>query len=151
MATSFRVGAIAAFLIAATVTAGVVCIGATGKGTNDDEKLTKLFVERTKLADKAYEACDAAYQAGMLTLDVVLTAVNERAEAKLALCKTKAERLTIREEQVKLIKSYEAKIKAFNDAAAKGGEFHNQYMAGVERVKAEIALELEKREAPAAR
>src|SRR6516165_7503427 len=89
MATSFRVGAIAACLIAAAMTAGVVCIGATGKELKDDEKLTKLFEERAKLAEQAFDAYRVGYDAGTITLESLLASANELADAKIPLCKTK--------------------------------------------------------------
>jgi hypothetical protein len=149
MTTSFRFGLIAACLIAAAMTAGVVCIGATGKEVKDDT-LTKLFDERAELAEKAYQCYAVAYQAGTVTLDSLLVANKEMAEAKLPNCKTKKERIGARETQVKNAKDIEAQIRALNNVNAKGGEFEKLYLAGVERVKAEIALELERRDAAGA-
>jgi hypothetical protein len=80
----------------------------------------------------------------------LLAATSELAEAKLALCKTKAEKIAVRNKQIELAKDHEAKIKALSDVLARGGEADKLARAGVERVKAEIALELEKRDAAGA-
>jgi hypothetical protein len=132
------------------LTAVVVCRAATDNGASNDDKLTKLLNERVELAERYHKACDVYYEAGQVTFDSLLAATTELYEAKLALCKTKAERIVVREKQTDLLKEYEKKIKALSDVQARGGEADKLYKAGVERVKAEIALELEKRDAASA-
>jgi hypothetical protein len=103
-----------------------------------------LFEERAKTAEKAYTACSNAYLTGTLGLDQVLNASNELTNAKLALCKTKDDRFTVRQADVVREKSIEDRIKALANANAKGGEAENLFRASLNRVNAEIALELEK-------
>lgn len=150
MATSFRVGAIASCFIAAVMAAGVICVGASGKDIRDDDKLTKLLEERATLAEKAYQSYAVAFQAGTVTLDSLLAANSGMADAKLPVCKTKKERIAVREDQFNNAKGIEAQIKALNAVNARGGEFEKLYKAGVERATAEIALELERRDAAGA-
>ncbi len=149
MATSFRVGAVAACLIAAAMAAGVVCVAAE-KEMMESDTLSRLRDERVKLAEKAYIACVVAYEGGTIEFDTVLRTANELTDAQLAVCKSKAQRIRTLEDAVKRQKDHEAKIKALNDVQAKGGEDDKHARAGVERVKAEIALELEKRGAAGA-
>jgi outer membrane protein TolC len=129
------------------MTASVVSIGATGTEAKDDDKLTKLFEERASLAKKAYDAYETQYHTGRVSFDTVLGAANEVAEAELLLCKTKAQRIGVREKQVKIAKDREEFVKARYPTGVTEAEVHT---AGVGRVKAEIALELEKRDAPSA-
>ena len=123
---------------------------ATDKDAKADDALTKLLKERAKLADDSYQACSVGYEAGTIILDTVLAASNELTDAKLALCDTKAQRIAVLKDQVKRLKDWEAKIKALNSVMAKGGEDDKLARTGVQRVKAEIALELEKRDTPPA-
>jgi osmotically-inducible protein OsmY len=150
MAASSRVGSVVACLIGTALFVAVVCDAATERALKDDDSLTKLFAQRAELAEKAYQSYAVAYQAGTVTLDSVLAANFELAEAKLPLCKTKKERIGVLEKQLQIAKDYEAQIKALNNVNAKGGEFEKLYRTGVERVKAEIALELERRDAASA-
>jgi hypothetical protein len=147
MAASFRAGGVAACLLCAALASPIVCGAPPEKDAKADDKLTKLFEDRAKLADQDFAACEVAYEAGTLALDSALAAANELAEAKLALCKTKAEKIAVREKQVERAKVAEAKISALNGVQAKGGEFEKLFRSGGERVKAEIALEEEKRAA----
>jgi predicted acylesterase/phospholipase RssA len=146
VATSFRAGAIAACLIAAAMTAGVY-VAAADKETKNGDTLARLRQERANLAQKAYTACVVGYEAGTIELDTVLRTANELTDAQLAVCESKAQRIRTREDAVKRLKDHEAKIKVLNGVQAKGGEDDKLARAGVERVKAEIALELERREA----
>ncbi len=136
------IGACLCCLIARVV---VVCGAAPEKGDKSD-KLQQLLEERAKLADEAYQACVVFYQAGTRTHEELLSASNNLAEAKLALCKTKAERIAIREKQIERTKDFEAHLKALAAVFAKGGEADTVARAGVSRVNAEIALELERRD-----
>ena len=112
--------------------------------------MAKLFEERAEQADHAYQDCTAAYKRGTIALDPLLAAVDELAEAKLALAKGKEERLAIHDKQVERGKDIEAEIRALNDVAARGGEEDKLARAALARVKAEIAMEQEKRDrAPA--
>ncbi len=117
------------------------------KGEKGDDKLTKLFDERAKLADQAYQTCAVGYEKETITLDVLLATIEELGDAKLALCKTKAERIAVRERQVERAKKHESAIRVLSDRQVRGGEADKVASAGVVRVKAEIALELEKRDA----
>jgi hypothetical protein len=144
MVTAWRVRGIGAFLCCLIVGVVAVCAAAPDKVEKSD-KLQQLFEARAKLADEAYQACIVFYQAGTITLDELLSAANDLTEAKLALCKTKAERIAIREKQIERAKDYEAQLKALADVNAKGGEANRVARAGVNRVNAEIALELERR------
>ena len=115
-----------------------------------NDKLPKLLDERVKLADQAYRLCADGYEKETVTLDTLLTAINELAGAKLALCKTKPERIAVRERQVERAKTHESAIRALSDRQVRGGEADKVTRAGVARVNAEIALEIEKREAAVA-
>jgi hypothetical protein len=148
MAASFRVGRVIPCLMCVALATAVVCGAPPEKAANAD-KLTKLFEERAQLADQDFAACQVAYEAGTLALDSLLAATKEFAEAKLELCKTKAERIAVRVKQVERAKVREGRIMALNGVQAVGGEFDKLARAGVERVKAEIAMEEESRVAAA--
>ena len=120
------------------------------KGEKGDDKLTKLFDERAKLADQAYQTCAVGYEKGTIELGTLLAAIDELADAKLALCKTKSERIAVLERQVERAKKHETAIRVLSDRQVRGGEADKVARAGVDRVKAEIALELEKRDAAGA-
>ena len=150
MTASFRVGNLVACLIGAAWTAAIVGGAEPRKDSKPDDRLIKLYEERVKLADQAYQACKVGYESGTITLDSLLAAFNELADAQLTLCKSKAERIVVRDKQVERAKDAEAHIRALFDVAARGGEPDKLARAGVERVKAEIALELEKRDAAGA-
>ncbi len=119
------------------------------KAANAD-KLQRFLEERVKLADEAYRLLQASYEAGTMTLDPLMAASNDLTEAMLAMSKTKAERIAIREKQVERANDLEAKLKALNKVNARGGEADKVARAGANRIRAEIALERERRNAPAA-
>jgi hypothetical protein len=111
---------------------------------NKSDKLKMLLEERVKWAERAYSACTVAYEAGTQTLDQVLATSNELSRAKLALCKSKEDRIAVRQLHVAAQKQIEGKIKALSDVNAKGGEYDKLALASLNRVNAEIELELER-------
>jgi hypothetical protein len=145
MVTAWRVRGIGACLCCLIAGVVVVC-GSSPDKVDKSDKLQQLFEARAKMADEAYQSCVVFYQNGTITYSELLGASNDLTEAKLALCKTKAERIAIREKQIKRAKDFEAQLKALADVNAKGGEANKVARAGVNRVNAEIALELERRD-----
>ena len=99
MVAAWRVRGIGTCLCCLVAGVVVVC-GAVPDKVDKSDRLQKLFEERAKLADAAYQACVVSYQVGTMTLDELVSSSNVLAEAKLALCRTKAERITIFEKQI---------------------------------------------------
>ncbi|HEV2968531.1 MAG TPA: hypothetical protein VGY55_01000 [Pirellulales bacterium] len=130
----------------------IACIhagGADAPGEKRSEKLQGLLLERWKTSENAYNACTVGYEAGTLELDTVLTTSNEVNRAKLALCKSKEERIAVRQAHVARQNQIEGKIKALSNVNAKGGEADKLARASLNRVNAEIELELERNGAAA--
>ncbi|HEV3415612.1 MAG TPA: hypothetical protein VG056_02315 [Pirellulales bacterium] len=143
MASSRVFGLVFAFLLGLVL--GNTSVGrADSPADNKSDKLKQLLEERVKWAERAYSACTVAYEAGTQTLDQVLATSNELSRAKLAVCKSKEDRIAVRQLHVAAQKQIEGKIKAPSDVNAKGGEYDKLARASLNRVNAEIELELER-------
>ena len=121
----------------------IVLAARADQAANKPAKLQQLYRDREVLAEEAFVATNVAYEAGVVTLDQLLTASNELARAKLDLCKTKDERIGVLKEHVTREKDIEGKIRRLAAANAKGGEAEKVARSGFNRADAEIALEIE--------
>lgn len=105
-----------------------------------EKQLQQLVHERVETAQLAKDAIQAAFDAGTIVVFDLLDAVNELAEARLAVAKTPAERIDALEKHVKQMKAIEEKVLALYRAGARGGEVKEYFSAKRERQSAEIAL-----------
>jgi hypothetical protein len=141
---SLRVARLVFALLLGLVVESAQVSRADGLPPAKSDKLKQLLEERVKTAEHAYAACSVAYDAGTQTLDQVLITSNEWSRAKLALCKSKEDRVAVRQAHVALQKKIEGRIKALANVNARGGEDDKVARASLNRVNAEIELELER-------
>ncbi len=109
-----------------------------------EERLTQAQRKRVLVAQRAFEAANAAYASGHITLDVLLDAVEKRAEAHLAAATTPDQRVSACEERLKAAGQIESKIEALFRTGSRGGEAVTYTMAQRARLSAEIELLEEK-------
>lgn len=96
--------------------------------------------DRAVEARNAVAAFLASYEAGTVTLDDLLDAINARTEAESKAATKGAERIVAIEGRVTSLRDIEQRTAALHEAQALGGEVQNHHAARRERLRAEIAV-----------
>jgi hypothetical protein len=134
----------------ASLSALVVAVGAVlvfavddagGRGAAQAEaRLAELLQDRVVASERAVEATKAGYEIGTVSLEAVIDAVNKRAEARLAVAASDAERTEALRARVDFLQKMEGVIEAKYKEGRGGGEIAKYSVVLRERQSAEIAL-----------
>jgi hypothetical protein len=121
-----------------------ICIAcyAQQQGNVDDNQamLTQLKQDRVKTAKDCFDAMLAAYNAGTVTLDLVLTTGEKLRDAELAIAKNDKEGLKSLRTHLERIKPIRDKIQALQRMGARGGEAEKALFSELAYQDAEIAV-----------
>jgi outer membrane protein TolC len=99
-----------------------------------------MLYKRVETAQLCFDATQAAYQAETVTVDQLITAMNNLVDAKLAVARTPQEEIAALEEHVKNTQNLEQKIKQLYDVGSRGGEADVYALAKFTRETAQISL-----------
>jgi hypothetical protein len=111
-----------------------------GKADDNQAMLTQLKQDRAKTAKACFEATQAAYDAGTITLDLVLTTAEKLRDAELAVAKDDKQRLKSLRAHLERIKPIRDKIQALQRMGARGGEAEKALFSELAYQDAEIAV-----------
>ena len=111
----------------------------TEQNATSDKKLNSVLTERRDTLRQIVNIVESRRSQGDETIDNVIKARNELLDAELDIAKTRAERVRIREEQVKNFRNLENVLTRRHES---GGEITNVevLVAKAVRLEAEIAL-----------
>lgn len=127
------------FAVGAVLVFAVDDVGGQG-AAQAQARLAELLQDRVVAAERAVDATAAAYPIGTASLEAVIDAVNKRAEARLAVAASDAERAEALRARVNFLQEMERSIEAKTKASRAGGDIANYYLVLRERQSAEIAL-----------
>jgi hypothetical protein len=128
-------------IVGCTLAIGLICFAQEKQKADANQvELAKLKRARVKTAKECFEAHDAAYNAGTMTLDVLLTVCEKLRDSELAAANNNVEKLNALRANVERTKKIRDKIQALRLAIVRGGEQDKALYSELAYQDAEIAL-----------
>jgi hypothetical protein len=120
---------------------GLICHArADQKADANRVELAELKRARVKTAKECFEVTEAAYNAGTMTLDVLLTVSEKLRDSELTAANNNVEKLNALRANVERTKKIRDRIQALHKAAVRGGERDKTLYSELAYQDAEIAL-----------
>jgi hypothetical protein len=128
-------------IVGITLAVGLICYARENQKADANQvELAALKHARAKTAKECFETTEAAYNAGTMTLDVLLTVSEKLGDSELAAAKNNVEKLNALRATVERTKKIRDKIQALHQLAVRGGENDKTLYSELAYQDAEIAL-----------
>jgi hypothetical protein len=128
-------------IVGTTLAAGLICYARENQKADANQvELAERKRARMKTAKECFEAHEAAYNAGTMTLDVLLTVCEKLRDSELAAANNNVEKLNALRANVERTKKIRDRIQALHQQAARGGEGDKTLYSELAYQDAEIAI-----------